>query len=85
MGGARLVETPVTSGTGLLIVKTRVSVPPPPSVGLGAGVALERAGLLDEAAAAYRTLAEESPSTVVWTYLGNVEAARHRPQGAEEA
>ena len=69
------------AGHALLLV----SRPPPPSDRLGAAVALERGGRLEEAAAAYRALAEESPSTVVWTNLGNVEAARDRLGAAEEA
>jgi tetratricopeptide (TPR) repeat protein len=48
-------------------------------------VALERAGRLDEAAEAYRALAGERPSTVVWMNLGNVETARDRLEAAEDA
>ena len=69
------------AGHALLLI----SPPAPPRDGLGAAVALERAGRLDEAAEAYRALAGERASTVVWTNLGNVETARDRLEAAEDA
>jgi hypothetical protein len=69
------------AGHALLLV----SRPPPPSDRLGTAVALERAGRLTEAADAYRALAREAPSTVLWTNLGNVETSRDRLDAAEDA
>ena len=78
---ARLERPWSGAGHALLLV----SRPPPASDGLGQAVALERAGRLGEAAAAYRALARQSPSTVAWTNLGNVESARDRLTEAEDA
>ena len=69
------------SGHALLLV----SPPPRPADPLQQAVALERAGHLDDAALAYQALAHESPSSVVWTNLGNVESARGRLDDADAA
>lgn len=78
---ARLERSWGGAGHALLLV----SRPAPARDALGEAVALERAGRLGEAADAYRTLAQQFPSTVVWTNLGNVETARDRLAEAESA
>ena len=64
-----------------------VSVSAPPGlVHMQAALELERAGRLDEAAERYRQVLEASPESLrAWVNLGNVEAGRGRPQGAERA
>ncbi|HUO84550.1 MAG TPA: tetratricopeptide repeat protein [Thermoanaerobaculia bacterium] len=54
--------------------------------GIRRAVYLEEEGRLDEAAALYRLLLDESPqSALAWTNLGNVETRRERMEAAEHA
>jgi tetratricopeptide (TPR) repeat protein len=78
---ARLERPWRGTGYALLLVSRR----PPPADALEQAVALERAGRLPEAAAAYRALADDAPSSVLWTNLGNVETTRGRLDEADGA
>jgi len=59
---------------------------PPSLVQMRAAVELEKAGRLDEASEQYTQVLEARPESLrAWVNLGNVEAARGRPQDAERA
>jgi tetratricopeptide (TPR) repeat protein len=78
---ARLERPWRGSGHALLLVSRR----PPSADALAHAVALERAGRLDDAAGAYRTLLEQAPSSLLWTNLGNVETSRGHLDRADAA
>ncbi len=75
------------AGHALITIEPREAPSVAPVSGeLAAVVALETAGRLNEAAASYRRLVETGPeSALLWTNLGNVEAARGRAVEAEAA